>query len=162
MPPVAECEVYADLLARLLEECASTLEVIPADQLDQAPVHGATPAAALAAHVLGATRAYVLGFGCGQEVERDRSAEFAATSTAGADLAAELRSLIEEIASALGSLDGARLDEVITPPQHLFGEAPAHELSRRWAIVSAIRHCGIHLGHLQLTRDVLGEQEREG
>lgn len=161
MTAIDERQVFADLLGWLLEECAAALEAMAADRMDVAPVEGATPPAALGAHVLGATRAYVLGLGCGEDVERDRPAEFAETGASRADLAADLRQLRDEVARALAALDPARLDEVITPPQHLFGEAPTHELSRRWAIASAIRHCGIHLGHLQLTRDVLGVRTHE-
>ena len=55
----------------------------------------------------------------------------------------------------MSTVDPAVFDEITVPEQSLFGAAPTREVSRREALVSSIRHTGEHLGHLQLTRDIL-------
>lgn len=151
----AERAVYADLLGWLLEQIARTVEETPAASLDTPPYEGATAAGAIAAHVHGATVAWALGIGAGQDVSRDRAAEFASAGVPAAELAAGLRSLAARIEAALDALDPAMLDEMVTPSQALFGEGAPHPMPRRRGFASAVRHCAIHLGHLQITADLL-------
>ena len=71
-----ERAVYADLLGWLLTRIAEAVEATPVALLDHAPYEGATAVGAIAAHVHGATVAWALGIGAGQDVSRDRVAEF--------------------------------------------------------------------------------------
>ncbi len=96
-----ERAVYADLLGWLLDHIAEAVEAIPPPLLDRPPYEGAAAAGAIAAHVHGATVAWALGIGAGQDVSRDRVAEFASAGGPAADLAA-----------GLATLDPARLSEV--------------------------------------------------
>ena len=150
-----ERAVYASVLGGTLEQIARAVESFPPDALDHHPHEGASSSAELAAHVVGAVRAYAVGIGCGRDVSRDRSAEFATAEVSAASLAADLRALADELNEALAEIDSAFLDERIVPEQSLFGAAPAREVSRRESLVSSIRHAGEHLGHLELTRDML-------
>lgn len=150
-----ERAVYADLLSWLLTRIAEIVEATPPGLLDRAPYEGATSVGAIAAHVHGATVAWALGIGAGHDVNRDRAAEFASAGVPASDLAAGLRGLGERIEIALNSLDTARLDETVTPTQALFGEGTPHAMPRRRGFASAIRHCAIHLGHLEMTADLL-------
>ncbi len=149
-----EREVYADLLEWLLEQIAVIVEATPPERLDTPPYEGATSVGAIAAHVHGATTAWALGIGAGEDVDRDRTAEFASAGVRASDLAAALRGLGRRIEAALTSLDAARLDEIVTPTQALFGEGTPHAMPRRRGFASAIRHCAIHLGHLEVTADL--------
>jgi uncharacterized damage-inducible protein DinB len=151
---------YADLLGWLIERIAGAVERTPPAWLDHPPYEGATAAGATAAHVHGATTAWALGIGAGQDVSRDRAAEFASNGVPAADLAAGLRALRTEIEAALGSLDPARLDEIVTPSQALFGEGEPHPMPRRRGFASAIRHCAVHLGHLEITADLHRQHAR--
>lgn len=150
-----ERAVYADLLAWLLHRVAERVEATPPTLLDRPPYEGATAVGAIAAHVHGATRAWALGIGTGQEVGRDRAAEFASSGVPGGHLAAGLHDLSTEIEVALATLEPARLDEVVTPSQAVFGEGLPHSMPRRRGFASAIRHCAIHFGHLEVTADLL-------
>ena len=155
-----ERAVYADLLGWLLDHIAEAVEAIPPPLLDRPPYEGAAAAGAIAAHVHGATVAWALGIGAGQDVSRDRVAEFASAGVPAADLAAGLRTLRGAIEAALATLDPARLSEVVTPSQALFGEGVPHAMPRRRGFASAIRHCAIHIGHLEMTADLLRRQTR--
>jgi len=150
-----ERAVYATVMRGTLEQIARAVESFPPAALDEHPHGGASSSAELAAHVVGAVRAYAVGIGCGRDVSRDRTAEFATAEVSAAALAADLLTLADEFDEALGEIDSAFLDERIVPEQSLFGAAPAVEVSRRQALVSSIRHAGEHLGHLELTRDML-------
>ena len=152
-----ERAIYAAVLRGTLEQIARAVESFPAGSLDAHPHKGASSSAELAAHVVGAVRGYAVGIGCGRDVSRDRTAEFATSEVSAASLAADLRALADELDEALAAIDSAFLDERIVPEQSLFGAAPAREVSRRETIVSSIRHAGEHLGHLELTRDMLAD-----
>lgn len=149
---------YADLLGWLLTCIAEAVEATPPTLLDRAPYEGATAVGAIAAHVHGATVAWALGIGAGQDVSRDRVAEFASSGVPASELATALRSLATQIEAALMALDPARLDEVVTPSRALFGEGEPHAMPRRRGFASAIRHCAIHLGHLEMTADLLRQR----
>ncbi len=155
-----ERAVYADLLGWLLARIAAAVEATPPALLDAAPYEGATAVGAIAAHVHGATVAWALGIGAGQDVSRDRAAEFASAGVPAAELAAALRTLASRIEVALDQLDPARLDEIVTPTKALFGEGDPHPMPRRRGFASAIRHCAIHLGHLEITQDLLQRSDR--
>jgi hypothetical protein len=155
MPAPSEAAVYATLLRQGLEAIANTIDEMPQDQLDVHLIETASSPAQLANHVVGAVRGYALGVGCALDVERDRAAEFAAKDIPAAELSAALRQLADDVDTALANVDPAVFEEMTTPEQSLFGAQPTREVNRREALVSSIRHAGEHLGHLQLTRDIL-------
>lgn len=48
-----------------------------------------------------------------------------------------------------------QLDRRFVPPQELWGGGnPAHEITPRYARLHVIEHASLHLGHLELTRDL--------
>jgi hypothetical protein len=157
-PITGERAVYSALLRSILESIAATVEEMPAADLDTHLHEGASSPAELATHVVGAVRAYGLGVGCGLDVERDRAKEFEASGVPGSELAGALRTLAADIEAAMSTVDPAIFDELTVPEQSIFGAAPTREVSRREPLVSSIRHAGEHLGHLQLTRDVLAQR----
>lgn len=150
-----EIDTYRREIRWLLHQISDIVEEIPPERRSWRPDTGTgNSAGTIASHVLGATRVYVLGFGCGRPVERDRSAEFS-TIVADADaVVADLRALVGEIDERLGVLSEAALDRRVMPPQHLWGTGQVHEITAREAIVESIRHAAIHLGELRLTRDL--------
>lgn len=150
-----ERTVYAAVLRSTLEAIAQTIDEMSEGDLDTHLLENASSAAQLATHVVGAIRGYALGVGCGLDVERDRGAEFAAQGVPASELSSALRALADDIDAAMTAVDPAVFDEVTVPEQSIFGAAPTREVSRRESLVSSIRHAGEHLGHLQLTRDIL-------
>ncbi len=153
--PTDEPSVYGALLRSALEAIAQTVDEMSEADLDTHLIETASSATQLANHVVGAVRGYALGVGCALDVERDRAAEFGARGVPASELSSALRLLADDIDAAMAAVDPAVFNEVTVPEQSLFGAAPTRELSRREALVSSIRHAGEHLGHLQLTRDIL-------
>ena len=150
-----ELETYARQLRWTLEELSKALADLSPAELNWRPATGeANSAYAIASHVLGSTRVYALGFGCGLAVERDRPSEFAASGEDAAELVAALGRLADEIGATMGTVDASVLERRFVPPRELFGTGDLHEMSGRDAIVETIRHAGTHLGELRLTRDL--------
>jgi uncharacterized damage-inducible protein DinB len=83
-------------------------------------------------------------------MSRDRPSEFKSRGTV-EQLESAGRILSDEIEVALKGLDPARLPESFVPAQELWGEGKPREMTRRAALVHALEHAGIHLGHLHMT-----------
>jgi len=149
-----EIEAYARELSWVLHQICVSLDGLTAVQLNWRPSTAANSAYAIASHVIGSTTVYALGFGCGQDVTRDRAAEFTASGTDASRLIVAIRQLQRKLGDALGSLRVPALDERILPPPDLWGTGEPREISRREALVESIRHGALHLGELRLTRDL--------
>ena len=151
----AELTTYAQERRWILDQISRTVDGLTEQQLNWRPSSGtANSAYAIASHVVGSTRVYALGFGCGQTVTRDRSAEFATSGSSSQDLVIALGQLADEITTALATLAPATLDECLWPTRELWGTGQVREISRREALVESIRHAALHLGELRLTRDL--------
>jgi len=149
-----EIEVYSHQIRSLLKRVPACLEGLSEVQLNrQPPIEGANSVYVIAAHTVGNARAWVLGIACGQEMGRDRPAEFRATGSY-AQLAEETQELLEEIEAALTALDASALDRRVVPSQELWGEGEAREISVRQALIGVVEHASIHLGELHVTRDL--------
>lgn len=151
----AEIETYSQQIRLLLLGVAACLEGLSEAQLNQRPpIDGANSAYVIAAHTLGNARAWVLGIACGQPVERDRPAEFRASGRDAADLMSGARDLSAEVEAALAALSPSDLDRRVVPARSLWGEGEPHEVSVREALLHVVEHASIHLGQLQITRDL--------
>lgn len=128
----AEIDTYSRQLRWILDQIVVSLRGLTAAQLNWRPPTGAANSAyAIVSHVIGSTRVYALGFGCGLPVQRDRAAEFAASGDNLDGLIVRVSQLSREIEAALAALEPPVLDERITPPKELWGIGEPHEVSRR-------------------------------
>ena len=156
----AELDTYNRYLQDRIAAIPAALEGLSTEQLNRVPdVPGANSLFAIATHVLGSTRAWVLGIVCGRDLSRDRASEFVAEGTF-EELADAAGRLANDIAHALSSLDPALLDDRYTPPKELWGESKPYELMRRDGLAHMLEHAGLHLGHIHITRQWL-EQHAE-
>jgi hypothetical protein len=114
------------------------------------PVPGTNSLLVLVTHALASAEEHVVGKAAGKTVVRNRDAEFASTGGSG-HLAARATEIRRRIDDALTELDG-RLDEEREPP---FGRWPASRGTVRDRLVHSISHTAEHVGHAQLTRDLL-------
>jgi hypothetical protein len=150
----AEIEVYSRQIRSLLERVLACLEGLSEAQLNwRPPTEGANSTYVIAAHTVGNARAFVLGIACGQDMGRDRPAEFRASGSY-AQMADETHKLSQEIEAALGGVDASALERRFVPSKELWGEGEAFEISVRQALVGVIEHASIHLGELHVTRDL--------
>jgi hypothetical protein len=99
----------------VLDQIANTLRNYPSGKLDWRPLAAAANSApAIAGHVVSSTRVYVLGFGCGQAVTRERGAEFAAAGRDMDELISLIHALSADISAALTGLQPAALPGCLT------------------------------------------------
>ena len=154
----AELATYDRYLQDRIAAIPSALEGLSTEQLNRVPdLPQANSLFAIATHVLGSTRAWVLGIVCGRDLSRDRASEFVAEGTF-EELADAASRLADDIAHALSSLDPALLDDRYTPPKELWGESDPYEIMRRDGLAHMLEHAGLHLGHIHLTRLWLEQQ----
>lgn len=118
---VEETRLYRQELRWVLEQMGDCLRETSPGRLHWRPATTANSAATVVHHVIGATRVYVLGFGCGQLVTRDREAEFVAEGVAAAALLAALEQVADEIDSALAAVTPVTLERRLRPAQELWG-----------------------------------------
>jgi hypothetical protein len=93
--------------------------------------------------------------GGGLRLRRDRPGEFAASGDDATALIAHIERIARDVHQAATSVERARLATRLLPPQELWGEGTPREISVREAFLHAIEHASLHLGHMELTRELL-------
>ena len=127
------------------EELNRPLEIQPSNSLYQ-----------LGFHVLGSARYWAITVAGGQDFQRDRPAEFV-SSGSGPSLIADLEQLIGQIHAEVDSLDSGHLERLTTgAPRHRSVDPDAEGLPLRDSLLHALEHTALHLGHAQITRQLLG------
>jgi hypothetical protein len=150
----SETETYSRWIGSLFKRVVASLEGLTEAQLNwRPPIAGANSVYVIAAHTMGSARACVLGVACGQEMGRDRPAEFRATGGY-AQIADETRKFLEEVKAALAGLPASALERRVVPSQELWGEGEVREISIRQALMAAVEHAAIHLGELHIAREL--------
>jgi uncharacterized damage-inducible protein DinB len=148
-----ELEHYAQAFDRLHADAATVLEGLPPEALNWRPLEGdesTNSLAATLAHLAGSERYWVGEVAGEQPAHRDRDAEFRVNATSAADLQAMLGQAAEVTRATLGSLPPAKLEESVT----VSGRNGDRTVSRRWAVLHALEHVAVHVGHMQLTRQL--------
>jgi hypothetical protein len=149
-----EIETYSNQIRSILERAVASLEGLSEAQINwRPPIEGGNSGYVIVEHTLGNARSFVLGIACGQPLRRDRPTEFRSSGSYD-DLAEEAQKLLREIEAALAGLDASELEKRLVPSLELWGEGEVSEISVRQAILHVIEHASIHLGQLQITRDL--------
>jgi hypothetical protein len=151
----SDVETYSYYIRKQIAAMQDCLRELDQEEINRVlDFEGANSAFVIGTHVLGNARAWVLGIACGQDLTRDRPAEFTSRGTF-AQFDAAASSLCRDIEQALAGLDAATLDRRFRPPQEMWGAGEVQELSARIALADVLEHAAMHLGHLQITRDLV-------
>jgi len=151
----AEIGTYSRELQSLLARVCGCLDGLDEARLNwRPPISGANSVYVIASHTLGNARAWVLGIACGQAVRRDRPAEFRASGRDASALVTYAQRLTSDIDAALSALSPTDLERRLIPPPSLWGEGDPYEISVREALMHVVEHASLHLGQIQLTRDL--------
>jgi uncharacterized damage-inducible protein DinB len=154
-----ELEHYAQAFERMHTEAAAAVAGLTAAGLNWRPLAGDESTNSLAVtltHLAGSERYWVGEVAGERPAHRDREAEFRASATSGADLQALLDEAAKVIRETLSSLPPEKLGETVTVP----GRDGGRTVSKRWAVVHALEHVAVHVGHMQLTRQLWEAQGR--
>ncbi len=151
----AEIELYLTELQRLLARLGRCLDGLGEAELNwRPPAVDTNSVYVIATHILGNAEAWVLGTICGQAVHRDRDAEFRVSSPDPESLISRASRLSEDFATALRNVPPTALDEKRQPAPPLLGIGPADELTVREALMRVLVHGLMHVGQMEITRDL--------
>jgi uncharacterized damage-inducible protein DinB len=144
------------ILARLFEHyqslhesCKKELTGLDAQDLDWVPGEGMNSLAVLVTHVAGSEKFWIGDITMQEPTGRDRPAEFVVKGNDAAHLIGLLDSSLAFIHGAFERLTPDDLAQPRTSP--LDGET--YDVT--WAIANSLTHTALHLGHIQLTRQLL-------
>lgn len=150
-----ELKQYAETLDHLAKRIAGTMEGLSDEQVNwEPPLHDANSMFVIATHALECARSWVLHIVAERPAGRDRPAEFAASGSA-EDIERLANEVAHEVREALAEVSPERLDHHSIPPQEIFGANPTHQITGRYALMHMVEHMGLHLGHLEITRDLV-------
>ncbi len=144
-----EIEGYIQILDYMRDEVKKAIQGMTAEELNWAPLAKDTNSAAvLVTHLAGSESSLIHQVIGGVDIHRSRDAEFTTRASSVAELEAMLdrtgtrsREVLSKVfASDLGKMVSTRV-----------GAAPR---SLRQHIPHVIEHCGQHLGHISLTRQL--------
>ena len=147
---------YADYLKALLEfhdEIRSAIKGLAQEALDWTPGPEFNSISALVVHLTGAERYWIGDVIAGDPAARDREAEFKVRGVSEELLIQRLRENEEYIQKALEALALQELEALRTSPRN------GRSMTVGWALCHVLKHTALHLGHLQITRQ-LWEQRK--
>lgn len=154
---MSEISVFSDYIARITRDVIKDLHVLSDAQLNQPlPIPDANTIFAIGTHYVGMAEFWTLTLVGGQPTQRVRSAEFVASGR-GSDLIARLERYRANAHTLLADLPPGRLDEIALPPAEFAqtGGFKDQTFTCRDCLMHVVEHCATHLGHIQLSKDML-------
>ena len=151
--------IFIDYLQRLTDLHAgilSALDGLPSEALDWNPLQETSSDMnsinVLVTHLCGAERYWIGDIALGEPSERVRALEFEVQGLSAEFLAEKVFTATAYARSALKSLDIESLEvEKIRLPD-------GRPVTVGWALLHALEHTAIHLGHIQITRQLWDDQ----
>ena len=148
---------FADYLNNLQEfhdEIRAVIKGLPQTELDWTPTAEINSLNALVTHLSGAERYWIGDVIAGKPAERDREAEFRVQGLSEQDLLQRLSNNEDYFQKALGLLALQELEEQRTSLRN------GRSVTVGWALCHALKHTALHLGHMQITRQLW--EQRQG
>jgi uncharacterized damage-inducible protein DinB len=148
---LAELKTCLELLEGLREAAAACIEGLPAEALNWRPLEGTdenetNSLAATFAHLTGSQRYWVGQIVGGRDARRVREAEFRVTAEDAGELLRQLEATYALLREVLAGVTAEQLDEAV--------DTGRRTVTRRWAMLHALEHGALHVGHMQLTRQL--------
>jgi len=146
-----EIQAYLASLNELRAQVKTLLEGLPAEALDWQPIQGegelaTNSLAVLAAHLAGSETFWMKEIIARQPVQRNRDAEFQTRKADVSKLMAGLDFAGAASKEVLSTLREGQMEEE--------RDVRGRKVTVRWAILHVFEHTALHLGHMQLTRQL--------
>jgi uncharacterized damage-inducible protein DinB len=142
------CEEYLNILQACHTDILKALEGLPADALDWKAGADMNPISVLVFHLTGAERYWIGDVAAQEPSGRDRAAEF---KVHGVGLEALRKRLEDNLAYARDALEKLTLQDLQT---RRTSPRDGREFTVAWALLHALEHANLHLGHIQITRQL--------
>ena len=147
---------YLERLTALHQDTLKAIDGLPAEALDWTPLSNSSAETnsinVLITHFCGAERYWIGDVGLGDLSSRVRVAEFQVKGMSVDDLIARINTATEYARTALEKFSFDDLEAERKSPRD------GHVFTVGWALLHAMEHTAIHLGHIQITRQ-LWDQE---
>jgi len=140
---------FFDHFGRLHEACKTQFSGLDSQALDWSPGEGMNSIAVLATHTAGSEKFWIGDIAMQEPSGRVREAEFTVTGTDVSGLSRLLDSSLATIQAAFERLSLQDLTEPRTSPL----DGATYDIA--WSIAQSLQHTALHLGHMQLTRQLL-------
>jgi uncharacterized damage-inducible protein DinB len=139
---------YFALLTNLHEGITTAVAGLPVEALDWQPGPEMNSMAVLVVHTAGAERYWIAAVAGQQDSQRDRPAEFRTAGMGEGTLVAHLDRALAECEQTLAQLTLEDLEA------RRHAAIQDRECTAMWALLHALEHTALHLGHIQVTRQM--------
>jgi uncharacterized damage-inducible protein DinB len=143
---------YLERLQRLHEDAKATLEGWEIETLDWKPGPEMNSLCVLVVHTTGAERFWIGDVGMRDPSDRKRDSEFQAAGLNPVDLASRLDTNLNYIQQAFEELRIEDLEQPRITPDN-------RKVTLGWCLAHVLAHTANHVGHMQLTRQLLKREE---
>jgi hypothetical protein len=140
-------DAYLEIMAALHDEIKKSIAGLPAQALDWVPGPEMNSLAVLIVHTAGSERFWIGDVGMREPSGRDREAEFVMKGLSEKELVDRLDGSLAYAREALARLLESELGDQRFPQ----GRA---EVTVAWGLLHALEHLGIHVGHIQMVRQL--------
>jgi uncharacterized damage-inducible protein DinB len=146
-----QLEHYFQFFESFHRQIQELIRDLPVEALNWRPLtgsddHATNSLAVLVVHLTGAEQFWVGEVFGGRPAGRDREAEFRVAGLSAADLQRRLDETLNLIRDVLNTTPAENLVRTTT--------VQGRTVTGRWALLHALEHTALHLGHLQLTRQL--------
>ncbi|MDQ2692427.1 MAG: DUF1572 domain-containing protein [Chloroflexota bacterium] len=144
---------YLDLMQANHKEILRALEGLPSAALDWTPGSDMNSISVLIFHLTGAERYWIGDVAAQDPKERDRDAEFRVREVDAGVLKKRLADNLEYARNMLGNFNTGDLEA----PRVSSRDGRTYSVA--WALLHALEHTALHLGQIQLTRQLWEQAE---
>ena len=142
---------YLDNLNDLHTDILQTISDLSQEALDWSPFSGGNSCNVIITHIAGAEKYWLGDVVAGAPSGRDRETEFRVRNLKVAELEAQLQESLAYVGDVLENLGLGDLETTRRSPRN------DQEVTVAWALNHALKHTAIHLGHVQITRQLWEE-----
>ena len=144
---------YLNHLQELHDEIRNAVKGLPQNALDWTPGSDTNSLNALVVHLTGAERYWAGDVIVGAPSGRDREAEFEAQGLSGTELIQRLNESEDYLQQALETFALQDLDEKRISPRN------GREVTVGWALCHLLKHTALHVGHIQIMRQLWEQRQ---
>jgi uncharacterized damage-inducible protein DinB len=144
---------YLNHLRELHDEIRKAVKELPTHALNWTSGPEMNSLNVLVIHSAGAERYWIGDVISGEPSGRDRESEFKVQGLSGDELIQRLNEVEDYLEKALEKLALQELDEKRISPRN------GREVTVGWALFHVLKHTALHVGHLQITRQLWEEQQ---
>ena len=137
-----------DRFQELHRDLANSIDGLPPEALDWVPAPEMNSIAVLVVHLAGSERFWIGDVALGEPSGRVRDQEFLAKGLDAEALRLKLATADEYVRLALPRLSFADLEAVRKSPRN------DKTFTIAWCLLHALEHTALHLGHIQITRQL--------